>query len=192
MKYFGDYDYINRREDFIYKETFQTGDILIYLNRNDATYSVEKNKLIKTYNTYEEGEYSYIYIENRGFIGINFGDDGKKDEKTVRNEFNAKYYKENNLTLYVYAENTTDDLLEIANFQTLFGKDYYVILRPSLCFNIPDIINNNNIIIIFFIIFILLILGCGTYILFKYLKMKREGKEFNFLNLKQELLFNFK
>jgi hypothetical protein len=192
MKYFGDYDYINRREDFIYKEEFQTGDILIYLNRNDATYRVEKNKLIKTCNTYEEGEYAYIYIENRGFIGVNFGDEGKKDAKTVRNEFNAKYYQDNNLTLYVYAENTTDDLLEVANLQTLFGKDYYIILRPSLCFNIPDIIDNNNKIIILFIIFILLILGCGTCILFKYLKMKREKKDFNFQNLKQELLFNSK
>ena len=192
MKYFGDYNYLKRREDFIYKETLQTGDILIYLNRNDATYRVEKNKLIKTYNTYEEGEYAYIYIENRGFIGVNFGDEGKKDTKTVRNEFNAKYYKDNNLTLYVYAENTTDDLLEVANLQTLFGKDYYIILRPSLCFNIPDIIDNNNKIIILFIIFILLILGCGTCILFKYLKMKREKKDFNFQNLKQELLFNSK
>ena len=57
----------------------------------------------------------------------------KKNTKDDRNEFNAKYYKDNNLELYVSPpDNTTEEMLEIANLQTLFGKDYYVILRPSL------------------------------------------------------------
>ena len=192
MKYFGDYNYLKRREDFIYKETLQTGDILIYLNRNDATYSVDNNKLNKIYYTYEEGEYAYIYIENKGFVGVNPGDDGIKNTKSDRNEFNSKYYKDNNLTLYMFATNITEDLLEVANLQTLFGKDYYAILRPSLSFNYPNINESNNIIIIISLIFIFIILVCGVYLLLKYVKMKKQGKEFNFKNLNQELLINFK
>ena len=195
-KYFRDYNKPERRADFIYKETLQTGDILFYLNRNDATYKVDdKNQLIKTYYTYEEGEYAYIYIENKGFVGVNLGDDGKKNTKDDRNEFNAKYYKDNNLNLYaIPPTNITDELLEISNLQTLFGKDYYVILRPSLSYIIPTNNNNNTnlIAIILPLIFIIIIVGCGICIFLKYLKIKKKGKKFNFINLKQELLFNYK
>ena len=34
------------------------------------------NNLIVNYFTYEEGEYSYIYIEGKGFVGVKLGDDG--------------------------------------------------------------------------------------------------------------------
>ena len=47
----------------------------------------------------------------------------------------------------VSIENPSDEFLETANMQTLFGKDYYVILRPSLCFNFTyynDNINTDN------------------------------------------------
>ena len=186
LKGFRDYNDPERREDFIYLETFKTGDILIYINRNDITYEINNNKLNKNYISYEQGEYAYIYIEDKGFIGVNLGDDGIKNTKDDRNEFNAKYYKDNNLTLYTFADNPSDEILEMANVQTLFGKDYYVILRPSLCFNFPD--NNNNIIIILSIIIIILILVFGLFIIYKYIKMKKSGKEFTFKNLKEELL----
>ena len=152
----------------------------------------KNNELAKTYYTYEEGEYAYIYIENKGFVGVNIGDDGIKNTKDDRNEFNAKYYKDNNLTLFVRPPaNTTDELLEIANLQSLFGKDYYVIIRPSLSFEFHN--SQKSLVIMFCLIFsILFILGCGVYIFIKYLKMKKDGKEFNFTNLKQELLFNYK
>ena len=118
---------------------------------------------------------------------MNLGDDGIKNTKDDRNEFNSNYYKENNLTLYMFADNPSDEILEMANIQTLFGKDYYVILRPSLCFNFPD--NDNNIIIILsIIIIIILILVIGLFIIYKYIKMKKKGKEFTFKNLKEELL----
>ena len=39
-KFYGEYNQAKRREDFIYIETFQTGDILLYLNRDDATYDI--------------------------------------------------------------------------------------------------------------------------------------------------------
>ena len=190
-KYYRDYNNPERREDFIYKETLQTGDILLYLNREDVAYSVDEtnNKLIKTYYTYEEGEYAYIYIENKRFVGVNLGDDGKKNTKDDRNEFNAKYYKDNNLELYVSPpDNTTEEMLEIANLQTLFGKDYYVILRPSLSFKNSNINNKSHTTLIISLIVIIIIVGCGVCILLKYLKMKKNGKEFNFTNLKVELL----
>ena len=188
---FPDYKFPERRQDFIYKETLQTGDILIYLNRNDATYSVDKdNQLVKTYVTYEEGEYSYIYIENKGFVGVNLGDDNKKNTKDDRNEFNSKYYKDNNLTLYMYNQSTEYDLLEEVNLQTLFGKDYYVILRPSSCFDFPtdNDSNNNTAIIILSLIVLVIVLCLGLYVFLKFRKIKKEGKEFNFKNLKKELL----
>ena len=126
----------DRRQDFIYSETFRTGDILIYKNKNDATYSRDENNNLRfNYVTYEEGEYAFIYIEGKGFVGVNLGDDGIPNTKDDRNEFNAKYYSDNNLTLYINYNNPDNEKLELANYQTLFGKDYYVILRPSLDFD---------------------------------------------------------
>ena len=182
-----------RRQDFIYKETLKTGDILIYRNNKDIIYSIDtnKNKLNKNYITYEEGEYAYIYIEGKGLVGINLGDDGKENTKDDRNEFNSKYYKDNNLTLYEFAsKNVKDEMLEIVNMQSLFGKDYYVILRPSLCFDFSD--NNKSWIIVFIVILCILILGCVILLICKYIKIKRDGKEFNLTNLKQELTFKYK
>ena len=136
LKNFRDYYNPERRQDFIYPETLKTGDILIYKNNNDATYSVNSlNKLVKNYITYEEGEYFYIYIEGKGFVGVNLGDDNKRNTQDDRNEFNYNYYINNGLELYPLSINPSNKELEIANLQTLFGKDYYVILRPSLCFN---------------------------------------------------------
>ena len=78
----------------------------------------------------------------------------------------------------------------MANLQTLFGKNYYVILRPSLCFDFPAY--NNNIFNYVIIIFVIIIIVIGLLIMWKYLKLKKNGKEFNFNNLKNELLFNYK
>ena len=126
------------RQDFIYPETFKTGDILIYTNYNDTIYTVintTTNETINTSITYEDGEYAYIYIDGEGFVGVNY----ENDEVRKRNEFTPKYYYEKNLTLFqndsagygrTFKNGTYND--EIGNLQTLFGKDYYVILRPSL------------------------------------------------------------
>jgi len=136
LKGFRDYYNPERRRHHINPKTFKTGDILIYKNHNDAVYNVVKgNKLNKTYITYENGEYAYIFIEGKGFVGYNLGDDGKENTKDDRNEFNAKYYTDNNLNLYPKSTNPTKEELEIANIQSLFSKDYYVILRPSLVFD---------------------------------------------------------
>ena len=135
LKRFRDYYDPERREDFIYPETLKTGDILIYKNHNDATYSVKNNELIEKKITFENGEYVYIYIEGKGFVGVNLGDDKKTDTKDDRNEFNYNYYIKNGLELYPNSSIPSNKELEIANLQSLFGKDYYVILRPSLCFD---------------------------------------------------------
>ena len=99
--------------------------------------------MVKKDITYEEGEYAYIYIEGQGFVGVNLGNDGVSNTKDDRNEFNSKYYSDNNLELYLRAKNPSEERLEIVNLQTLFGKDYYAILRPSLCFDFKEKINKN-------------------------------------------------
>ena len=172
----------------MYEKTFKTGDILLYINHNDIVYSVEDGKLIKNYIIYENGEYAYIYIEGKGFEGVNFGDDGQPNTKDDRNEFTAKYYKDNNLKILENCKNLTNELLEIGNLQTLLGKDYFVILRPSLYFNISDVKNKNIFGIIIGLLVGILIILCGIFILYKCLKMKKEGIQFNFSNLKKHLL----
>ena len=135
LKDFREYSDEKRRQDFIYPETFRTGDILIYTNYDDKIYLIGKNKN-KTI-TYENGEYAYIYIDGKGFVGVNY-----ENENRTRNEFTPKYYYENYLPLFqndssgygrTFKNGTYND--EIGNLQTLFGKDYYVILRPSLKFH---------------------------------------------------------
>ena len=119
-----------RRADTIYKEHFQTGDILLYKNSNDINYTYE-NGTVKTKNvTKENGEYAYIYIEGVGFVGRNYGNDSIIGNEDDRNLFNYQYYDNNNLSVYSNPDNT--DIKEFANYQTLLGKDCYVILRPAL------------------------------------------------------------
>ena len=165
LLYFGRYP--ERRQDFIYSGTFRNGDILLYINNYDATYKlVENQNVVKTDITYECGEYAYIYIEGKGFVGVNKGKD-KNSKKDDRNEFNAKYYEDNKLELFyqVKKTNVNNEFLEMANLQTVFGKDYYVILRPSIIFDFKYNEDNNlakGIFIIILLIFILL--GISLYI----------------------------
>ena len=113
----GKYNY-DRRADTIYEENFKTGDILVYSNGDDIT-------------THENGEYAFIYIEGQGFVGTNLGDDIDNEEDN-RDEFNIKYYTDNNLILYTNENEDDLSFLTFINNQTLLGKDYYVILRPAL------------------------------------------------------------
>ena len=192
LKYFKPYNDLERRKDFIIEEDFKTGDILLYININDFFYIYDENNNIVTKDiTYEDGEYAYIYIEGKGFVGTNLGNDGIKNTKDDRNEFNAQYYKDHNLPLYQRINKVTQEQLEMANLQTLLGKNYYVILRPSLCFDFPEKISS-NIILIFLLYMGIIIIALGLLILWKYINMKKKGKEFNFNNLKNELLFSYK
>ena len=63
------------------------------------------------------------------------------------------------MNFHLPLSNRSDHFLEVVNLQTLFGKDYYVIMRPSLIF---DFEYNNQIWIkiIVPIIIIIIIIGC--------------------------------
>ena len=108
----------SERADNIYKENFQTGDILVYKNTQSGN---------STYKT-EDGIYYLIYISEKdkitvngeeiyGFIGIN--EDGALN-RIYRNE--SDYISSNDYSIY--------------DLRTLLGKDYYVILRPSMVLDI--------------------------------------------------------
>ena len=158
------------RQRFIYSDNFRTGDILLYINNIDESYNLDSNKkLVKHVITYESGEYAYIYNEGKGFVGVNTGND-KNNIKDDRKEFNANYYKVNKLELFHQetSTNLTDEFLEMANLQTVFCKDYYVILRPSVIFDF-EYINNTWITILVVIILLILIISIS----FVILKIKR-------------------
>lgn len=101
---------------------------------HDVICDCQNAVLTKTPVTYENGEYGFIFIEGKGFVGVNEGNDGKIGKSDDRNEFNASYYVKNDLRVYSDINETDKDVLEFSNYQTLFGKNYYVILRPSLGF----------------------------------------------------------
>ena len=182
--------YHNRRKNYIYPQHFKTGDILIYRNSNDSTYSIQNNKAVKWNITYEDGEYYFVYIEGKGFVGVNYGNDGIPNTEDDRNEFTAKYYIDNKLKLLNNEENPSEEILEIANLQTLLAKDYYAILRPSLLYNFPYIPEESKSygLMIFLIILFVIIIAIVIFILWKYCNMRKKGIEFNLTNLKQELL----
>lgn len=118
----------------IYPTDFKNWDILIYTNKNDVKYSLSGHDTVETYITYEDGEYAYIYIDGK-FVGVNLGKDGIEGTNDDRNEFTNQYYDDNNLLGYTKTSTTselTDEFKEFLQYQTLFGKDTYVILRPSL------------------------------------------------------------
>jgi len=156
IKEFKDYNNRLRRADTIYPENFKTGDILIYENKNDfknIKYDSKKDAVTYVPNTYESGEYAYIFIEGKGFVGVNLGGDGTKGTKDDRDEFSYNYYKNNNLSPFSkdslsetakqeYNNLVGMDIYEFSNYQTLLGKDCYAILRPSFIINQKQLYNN--------------------------------------------------
>ena len=76
----------------------------------------------------------------------------------------------------------------MVNLQTLFGKDYYVILRPSLCFEFKYNNNSTNstIIILSITIVIILLIIIGIIIL-KYKKNKLKNIIDDYLLSNQEI-----
>lgn len=133
MKVWPDYTSLERRADTVYGETFQTGDVLIYQNTNDVKYQIKNGSVNKIPVTFENGEYAYIFIIGKGFVGVNYGADGISGTVDDRNEFNVDYYNRHNLKLNSNPnENDEEEDLNFANYQTLFGKNCYVILRPAL------------------------------------------------------------
>lgn len=103
------------RAKTINSSDFKNGDLLIY--------SINNSKYTK-----ESGVYAYIYLDGK-FVGKNYSGTNK------RNEFVYSYYADITNNLYEgnskLTANNKEEILTYANYQTLFDKDYYVILRPE-------------------------------------------------------------
>ena len=110
------------RAKTVNENDFKDGDVLIYYITNSSY-------------TTEEGLYAYIYINGK-FIGIN------GEGTTVRNEFTHDYYSSSYTNLYEgynkLTEENKDEVLTFINYQTLYGKDYYSIFRPTLSFEYEE------------------------------------------------------
>lgn len=106
---------------------FKDGDILIYT----VDYSETDSSII---HTKESGLYAYVYIDGK-FVGNNYS-----GEENERNEFTWNYYNDKGIDIkdHLYSgyikipEEEKDKELTFVNYQTLYDKDYYVILRPEL------------------------------------------------------------
>lgn len=108
----------------IYPETLQTGDILIYQN---ADFKNSNGSVNPDSKTGENGVYAYVWIETQStgklFLGRNKRiSDGKLVSLNKVFGVNEAYP----------GKTTIDD--DSFNLFTLFGKDYYAIIRPSLLF----------------------------------------------------------
>jgi hypothetical protein len=130
----------------IVSSDFKDGDILIYsMNSDDVPSDLRR--------TYENGVYAFIYINGK-FVRKNIS------SQSDRVEFSHEYYNSNidkfpniNNTIcskygygvdascnYFYnlyggtsklTADNKEEILSFVNYQTLFDKDYYVILRPE-------------------------------------------------------------
>ena len=102
----------------IYPETLKTGDILLYANtgsKKDKEDSVTK----------ENGIYAFIWIEDQNNGGNFYGANSLADGSQLNKISGTNGIGSNNL-------------------QTLFGKDYYVILRPSITMTTKKQIDNHT------------------------------------------------
>ena len=153
------------RAETIDSRVLKDGDILIYYINNDCN-SIPgfEKKTIKNKTTCdsvyagkyttEKGLYAYIYI-NGTFVGVN------GSGTTSRNDFTYKYYNKYDKTgnvvdnsLYTRYSRLTgiwkpgtekfENTMSFSNYQTLFEKDYYVILRPSLIMKYNILFSSNG------------------------------------------------
>lgn len=142
---------------------FEEADVARY-NRMDSIYKehFKTGDILLYMNsndtvTKEDGLYAYIYIDGT-FYGVNKLVDG-----TSKNEYST--------TLLSKRGNN--------NLQTLFGKDYWTILRPTLSLDIPentssestnntlDVPDTSKYLNMFMIIFGIIILTSGSYLIIK-------------------------
>ena len=112
--YIGD---INRAKT-ISSGHFKAGDVLIY-------YMDKANTKSSLRFTNENGLYAFIYLDGC-FVGLNHVGVGAE-----RTTFSKGYYTHNKLSLEKNLYTGSATHYDYANYQTLFGKDSYVILRPE-------------------------------------------------------------
>ncbi|MBO4350025.1 MAG: DUF11 domain-containing protein, partial [Proteobacteria bacterium] len=104
------------RENMIYPETLRDGDILIYANTLDTT-------------TNEKGLYAYIFLDGK-FKGVNTSANAP-EELSVKDGTVPKYYE-------TYDKGEQKSMIErFGDMPKLYGKDFYVILRPALTMKKP-------------------------------------------------------
>lgn len=103
----------------------------------NINYKYFKDGDILLYSEYDESNdvYAYIYIDGK-FVRKNIG------SQTSRPEYTFNYYSSDYTKLYGGYSNVPvadrNDVLEFANYQMLFNKEYYVILRPELIIKEKD------------------------------------------------------
>lgn len=113
-------DSASKRSKNINYKNFKDGDILLY-SEYDETDDI----------------YAYIYIDGK-FVRKNTG------TQTSRPDYTHNYYSNDYKKLYSGYDNVPaankNEVLEFANYQMLFNKEYYVILRPELVIKENDFI----------------------------------------------------
>ncbi len=132
------------RENIVYPDTLRDGDILIYANTLDNTYM--KNACLdsdctqlgpgKVHVSDEDGTYAYLYLDGK-FQGLNCINPEDSDEECELRTFLVKDG---------IIPPATKDFIEkkgerigikdlydrFGDLPSLYGKDFYVILRPAL------------------------------------------------------------
>ena len=104
------------RENMIYPETLRDGDILIYANTMDTI-------------TKEDGLYAYLFLDGK-FQGVNSSPNAPK-EILVKDGVVPEFYK-------THDKGEQKSMIErFGDLPKLFGKDFYVILRPALMMKKP-------------------------------------------------------
>lgn len=136
----------NTRARTINPSDLKDGDVLLYY----VDYSQTKESLRRTH---ENGLYAYIYIDGK-FVrkNVTAGDREEFTHEYYAIEENlskfygltdsaCKNYENKTICNYYYnlyggitklTENNKDEILSFVNYQTLYDKDYYMILRPEL------------------------------------------------------------
>ena len=108
----------SKRAKTIIDGQFQSGDVLLYYI--DHTNTKESLRFTK-----EDGFYAFIYIDGK-FVGVNYK--GKSNE---RNSFTVDYYDEKGIDKATNLYTGPSSYYEFANWQSLMGKDAFLILRPE-------------------------------------------------------------
>ena len=104
----------------VYPDTLRDGDILIYANTLDHYFYGDTMIQVSQ----EDGTYAYIFL-NGQFHGVN-ADPNAPEILNVRNGVVNAYYQTFTKGEQMKMINRFGDMPK------MFGKDFYVILRPSL------------------------------------------------------------
>ena len=93
MKVWPDNTLLEWRTDADYGETFQTRDALNHRSANDVMLQIKNGMVNNIPITFENEEYTKIFIAGKRVMGVSFGADDISGAACDRNEFNVYYYK---------------------------------------------------------------------------------------------------